>query len=94
MTDAQSGTLVLQDNAGEYYLLPQAMLERGRVPAEHRADVERLVSEREGDDVAGHIIRAAGVLTMPTVVAALRQLADDAKLIDWIGEQLYSGGKA
>jgi hypothetical protein len=94
MTDAQTGVLVLQDNAGEYYLLPQATLERGRVPAERRAEVERLVSETEGDDVAGHMIGAVGVLTMPTVVAALRQLAEDTKLIDWVEQQMYSGGKA
>ncbi|MGH2584152.1 MAG: hypothetical protein ACRDJE_04500 [Dehalococcoidia bacterium] len=69
-------------------------LERGRVPAEHKAEVERLVSEAEGDDVAGHILPAVGVLTMPTVVATLRQLAEDTKLLDWLGEQMYSGGKA
>lgn len=94
MTTEGKNVMVFKDQAGEYYLLPQATLERRRVPAEHEAEVERLVSETEGDDVAGHILRTAGVLTMPTVVAVLRQVAEDTKLLDWLGQELYSGGKA
>jgi hypothetical protein len=55
MTDAQTGVLVLQDNAGEYYLLPQATLEQGRVPAEHKAEVERLLAEADAD-VSGYFV--------------------------------------
>lgn len=51
--DAQSSTLVFKDQAGDYFFLPQEALERGRVPEEHRAEVERLVAER--DDVSGHV---------------------------------------
>jgi hypothetical protein len=54
MTNAEPATLVFKDQAGEYYLLPQGTLERGRVPAEHKAEVERLL--READDVQGHAI--------------------------------------
>lgn len=49
-----------------------------------------VAAARSEEDVAGHII---GVFTMPTVVAALRQLAEDSNLIDWVGQQMYSGGK-
>ena len=53
--DAQGRTLVFKDQAGDYFLLPQDVLERGRVPAEQRSEVERLVAEAEGDDVSGHV---------------------------------------
>jgi hypothetical protein len=52
MTNVQTSTLVFKDEAGEYYLLPQAALERGRVPAAHRAEIERLAAE--SGDVSGH----------------------------------------
>jgi hypothetical protein len=89
MTSRQDITLVFKDQAGEYYLLPQETLAQGRVSAEHTAEVERLVTE--GDDVTGHVI---GVFTMPVLVAALRQLAEDTKLLDWLGQEVNSGGKA
>jgi hypothetical protein len=52
MTNEQTGTLVLKDNAGNYFLVPQATLEQGRVPAEHTAELERLLAD--SDDVSGH----------------------------------------
>ncbi|MGH2604555.1 MAG: hypothetical protein ACRDJ9_34845 [Dehalococcoidia bacterium] len=55
MTDTQIGMLVLQDNTGDYFLLPQTTLEQGRVPAEHKAAVERLLGEAKGGDVSGHM---------------------------------------
>jgi hypothetical protein len=55
MTTERSGTLVFKSATGDYFLLPQATLERGRVPEEHRAEVEHLVVEAEGDDVSGHV---------------------------------------
>lgn len=58
MTNEQTSTLVFKDQAGEYYLLPQATLEQGRVPEERKAEVERLVAEAEGDDVSGHLLFA------------------------------------
>jgi hypothetical protein len=60
MTDAQIGTLVLKDATGNYFLVAQATVEQGRVPEEHRAEVERLVAEAstsragEGDDTQGY----------------------------------------
>ncbi|MGH2598397.1 MAG: hypothetical protein ACRDJ9_03315 [Dehalococcoidia bacterium] len=79
MTNEQTSTLVFKDQAGEYYLLPQATLERGRVPAEHKAEVERVLAEVEGDDVQGHALPAAiwfaGVILEGVVIgyAAARQ---------------------
>lgn len=54
MVDEQAATLVFRDQAGEYYLLSQATLEQGRVPAEQKAEIERIVGEVASDDVAGH----------------------------------------
>jgi len=53
MTNELVPTLVLKDAAGDYFLVPQEMLERGRVPAEHNAEVEQLLTGAGGDDVQG-----------------------------------------
>ncbi|MGH2585602.1 MAG: hypothetical protein ACRDJE_11870 [Dehalococcoidia bacterium] len=53
MTTEQTNVLVLKDQAGEYYLLPQATLERAQVPQEHKAQIEQLMAEQE-DDTQGH----------------------------------------
>ncbi|MGH2598396.1 MAG: hypothetical protein ACRDJ9_03310 [Dehalococcoidia bacterium] len=63
MTDTETRTLVLKNEAGDYFLLRQEVLERGRVPEEHKAEVERLVAEAQGDDVSGHAGFLAGVFT-------------------------------
>jgi hypothetical protein len=60
MTTTQD-TVIFKDQAGDYYLIPQGTLERGRVPAGHRADVERLVAESTvagQDDTQGYFIPA------------------------------------
>ena len=59
MTTTQDTTLVFKDQAGDYYLLPQATIEGAKVPAERTAEVERLVGAAtggEGDDTRGHFI--------------------------------------
>ena len=67
MTGEQSGTLVLKDSAGTYYLVPQEMLERGRVPRERNAELEQFIEVSalgggiRGDDVYGHNPVAIGV---------------------------------
>jgi len=53
MTTDSQGTLVLKDEAGDYFLLPQTMLERGRVSEEHKAEVEQLIQDM---DVSGHFM--------------------------------------
>jgi hypothetical protein len=57
MTNEQTVTLVLKDGAGTYFLVPQAVLEHGRVPAEHVAELEQLIAAGgpDGDDVQGHL---------------------------------------
>ena len=57
MTDAHTVTLVFMNAAGDYFLVPQEVLERGRVPAEHKAEVEQAIAATQGgggDDVQGH----------------------------------------
>ncbi|MGH2587102.1 MAG: hypothetical protein ACRDJE_19490 [Dehalococcoidia bacterium] len=56
MTNEQTGTLVLKDQAGNYFLVPQETLEQGRVPEEHTAEVERVFADQ--GDVQGHIWHA------------------------------------
>jgi hypothetical protein len=54
MTNDQTIGLVLRDGAGDYYLVPRETLERGRVPAEQRAEVEEWLAESE---VSGYSAR-------------------------------------
>jgi hypothetical protein len=74
MMTAQTVTLVFKDEAGEYYLLPQETLERGRVPAEHTTALEAQLAAMapaaaEGDDVQGYLRcedarRVAGIYSL------------------------------
>lgn len=59
----ETATLVLKDASGTYYLLPQAMIESCRVPAERAAEVDTLL--RDIDDVAGHIAMKCTVTPLP-----------------------------
>jgi hypothetical protein len=56
MTTEQAKVLVLKDSAGSYYLVPEEILERGRVPQEHMAELEQHVNDA---DVSGHSISLA-----------------------------------
>jgi hypothetical protein len=60
MTNEQTIMLVFKDRAGDYFLLPPDVLERGRVPTEHKVDIERVVAEMQGDDTSGHAAFLAG----------------------------------
>jgi hypothetical protein len=55
MTSERTNMLVFKDQAGDYFLLPQGMIERGRVPEEHKVEVERLLVEAD-EDVSGYIV--------------------------------------
>jgi len=55
MTTTPKDMLLLKDEAGDYYVLPQELLERGRVPAEQSVEAERVFAAAEADDVAGHL---------------------------------------
>jgi len=73
-TDAESGTLVFKDQAGDYYLLPLTMLQRGRVPEEAKAALEEQLAAMPAGATAGEEVQGyryspalvgyiAGVLT-------------------------------
>jgi hypothetical protein len=57
MTDPQTTALVLKDQAGDYFILPTETLERGRVPAERKTEVEQLLSA--SDDTSGYSVPMA-----------------------------------
>jgi hypothetical protein len=87
MTNAQTATLVFKDQAGEFYVLPMETLERGRVPAEHRAEVERLLAE--SDDVQGHAIPLfwAGFMVGNGATAAVALLVNPSMPArEWVKE--------
>jgi hypothetical protein len=48
MTNEQTATIVLKDKTGSYFLVPQATVEQGRVPAERKAEIERMLADAEG----------------------------------------------
>jgi hypothetical protein len=58
MTTEQTGMVMVKNAAGDYFVLPQQVLEQGRVPAEHKAEVEQLLASASSgdgeDDVQGH----------------------------------------
>lgn len=68
MTTEQTGMLVLKNATGDYFVLPQQELEKGRVPAERRAAVEQAISAAQGgdgeNDVQGHAYGVAAVFTV------------------------------
>lgn len=55
MTNGQHAVLLVKDDAGDYFLLPREVLERGRVPEERTAEIEQLLDET---DVSGYSARA------------------------------------
>jgi hypothetical protein len=77
MTDAESYTLVFKNDAGDYFLLPQEMLERGRVPAEQKGELEQLIAQ--ADDVQGHIAPLVGAFVFFVGFAAGFTAADEIK---------------
>ena len=62
MIDTEARTLVFKDQAGDYFLVPQETFERGRVPDERKAELERLVAQAtapaDGDgEVQGFLLQ-------------------------------------
>jgi predicted methyltransferase len=51
-SESKSPVLVLENEAGDYFVVPHAVVERGRVAEERKAELERLIAEP--DDVTGH----------------------------------------
>lgn len=67
MTTAQMDMLVFKDQAGEYFVLPQVALERGRVSGEMRAAIEERFPALQalgtaGDDTQGHALFVVGAV--------------------------------
>jgi hypothetical protein len=54
-TNAQRNVLVLKNEAGEYFVLPEELVEQGRVPAEHIGDVERVFDAAAANDLTGYL---------------------------------------
>ncbi|MGH2587104.1 MAG: hypothetical protein ACRDJE_19500 [Dehalococcoidia bacterium] len=52
MTTEEKNVFVFKDQAGEYYLLPQETLKQGRVPEEHKAELEQIMAEAAAQDGA------------------------------------------
>jgi hypothetical protein len=68
----QSGiSIVFADHDQNYYVIPVEILEGGRVPAEHKAEVERLMSEHEVTGYNPALVVAAGVATGAVVGAGI-----------------------
>jgi hypothetical protein len=60
METTHANMLVIKDQAGEYYLLPLEMLQRGRVPEEKREALEAQLPALQtigaaDDDAQGHL---------------------------------------
>ncbi len=52
MTDNQTFALILKNQEGDYFVLPQELVEQRRVPEERRAEIEQLLAEQP--DTQGH----------------------------------------
>jgi hypothetical protein len=59
MADETIDVLVLTDEAGDYYLIPRALIERCRVPAEQMAAVSEAVESAAGD-TQGYVLGGIG----------------------------------
>jgi hypothetical protein len=82
MTDPQSRVLVLQEDAGSYFLVPQPALERWRVAEEHTAEVERFIAEA---DVSGYQIGQIAVAAS----FGLRAIAFGAEALSEVLAKVY-----
>lgn len=81
MTNAQTATLVFKNAAGDYFLVPQATLEQGRVPAERKPEVEHLLAEAKGEDVSGYFLSFLAEMFAIHTGAALAVSADVPVLV-------------
>lgn len=97
MTHAQTDTLVLQDAAGSYFLVPQVTLEQGRVPEEQKAELTRLIAAAAalggaGGDVQGY----AAPLTIAGALAAQDDASGHAIMIGglWFAPPADDGNPA
>lgn len=88
IAESESRVLVLKSDASDYFVVPRDALERGRVPADKKAEVERLIAQSAGapaaagDDTQGHF--------WPIVWAA-EIAVGVAVIIGWSGPDVPTG---
>lgn len=89
MTNEQAGTLVLKEQAGDYFLVPQEVLEQGRVPQEQKAELERLIAEQH--DVQGHAVPVGIVVAELIGIGAMALIGSGAG--DKVVKDVFQYGK-
>jgi hypothetical protein len=83
----QSVTLILKDQAGDYFLVPYELIERHRAPAEQKAEVERTLAAaapigEDGDDAQGFVLLPMGIVLIAAAVYtadAIRRVQETPK---------------
>jgi hypothetical protein len=98
MTTTQDSMLVFKDQAGDYFAIPRETLERGRIPATHTAEIERVLAgatSAVSDDAEGYFWP---IFVLPAVGAAViaggaLYAQNNALLYDAIQEGLAAGGR-
>lgn len=61
MTTTQKDALILKNQAGDYFVLPLELIERGRIAADHRSEIDHLFATSQAHDTAGHAAFLPGV---------------------------------
>lgn len=74
MTIEQTTTLVFKSEAGDYFLVPQDSIERGRVPEEYKTEIEGLLAEAD-EDVSGYVVET-GYSLLRVINAGATALGD------------------
>ena len=62
MTQTKTGTLVVKDPTGSYFLVAQETLEQGRVPEERAAELEGAIASVAQGDAGGEVQGYGGPL--------------------------------
>jgi hypothetical protein len=86
-TEAQMAALVLKDPAGDYFILPQMLVERGKVAADRRSELERLLAEEDVQGYAEPItwgVVAVGFATSLAASAVYGWLASGPPPKEWV----------
>jgi hypothetical protein len=65
VTDEQGLSLVLKNDAGDYFLVPQETLTGIRVPEDQKAQIEQLIPEQQ--DVQGYFWQLVGLLHLTPI---------------------------
>jgi hypothetical protein len=83
MTESQNTIVILKNEAGDYFLVPQATVEQGRVTEGQKVELEWLIGEQE--DARGHMLHALftplAVITVGVVLIAQEATKDEGGTI-------------